>query len=146
MRPALPCEKSGTEASNTARHALRTGTVFLKPKYTVTRESMALLLVENAEHYPEIQWWEAITARDRCQWPCSTLSRQSEKFLIGQSRKFLLTAVRLKDGTNRDEPRGTRLAGMAEASARQEDDAAGGGRANGSQRALGAEAVAADER
>src|SRR5579864_7454090 len=27
------------------------------------------------------------------------LSRQREKFLIGQSRKFLLTAVRLKDGT-----------------------------------------------
>src|SRR5580698_546123 len=36
-----------------------------------------------------------------------SLSRQSEKFLIGQSRKFLLTAVRLKDGTNRDEPTGT---------------------------------------
>ena len=36
----------------------------------------------------------------------SPLSRQSEKFLIGQSRKFLLTAVRLKDGTNRDEPTG----------------------------------------
>src|ERR1017187_5696293 len=35
------------------------------------------------------------------------VSRQSEKFLIGQSRKFLLTAVRLKDGTNRDEPTGT---------------------------------------
>ena len=35
------------------------------------------------------------------------MSRQSEKFLIGQSRKFLLTAVRLKDGTNRDEPTGT---------------------------------------
>jgi hypothetical protein len=35
------------------------------------------------------------------------VSRQSEKFLIGQSRKFLLTAERLKDGTNRDEPKGT---------------------------------------
>jgi hypothetical protein len=35
------------------------------------------------------------------------VSRQSEKFLIGQSRKFLLTAVRLRDGTNRDEPTGT---------------------------------------
>src|SRR5712691_8570233 len=60
--------------------------------------------------------------------------------------KFLLTAARLKDGTNRDEPRRTGPAGLAEASARPEDDAAGGGRANGSQRALGAEAVAADER
>src|SRR4029453_17822286 len=35
------------------------------------------------------------------------VSRQSEKFLSGQSRKFLLTAVRLEDGTNRDEPTGT---------------------------------------
>src|SRR3954469_1530119 len=34
------------------------------------------------------------------------MSRQSEKFLIGQSRKFLLTAARLKDGTDCDEPRG----------------------------------------
>ena len=36
------------------------------------------------------------------------LSRPSEKFRFEPSRKFLLTAVRLKDGTNRDEPRGTR--------------------------------------
>jgi hypothetical protein len=36
------------------------------------------------------------------------LSRPSEKFLIEPSRKFLLTAIRLKGGTNRDEPRGTR--------------------------------------
>ena len=35
------------------------------------------------------------------------VSRQSEKFRFEQSRKFLLTAARLKDGTNRDEPRGT---------------------------------------
>src|ERR1700674_5440649 len=39
IRPALPCEKSGMEASNTARHAVRTGTVFLKSKH-VTRKSM----------------------------------------------------------------------------------------------------------
>src|ERR1039458_5596888 len=45
------------------------------------------------------------------------MSRQSEKFLIGQSRKFLLTAENWKDGTNRDEPGGTRLAGVAEAGA-----------------------------
>src|SRR5947208_4154432 len=39
------------------------------------------------------------------------MSRQSDKFLIGQNRKFLLTADGLGDGTNRDEPRGTGLAG-----------------------------------
>ncbi len=33
------------------------------------------------------------------------LSRQNEKFLIEQSRKFLLTGVSLKDGTDRDEPK-----------------------------------------
>lgn len=43
------------------------------------------------------------------------VSRQSEKFLIGQSRKFLLTAVRQKDGTNRDEPGGTRRVELVEA-------------------------------
>src|SRR5213594_4150902 len=59
------------------------------------------------------------------------LSRPSEKFLIEPSRKFLLTAVRQKDGTNRDEPRGTRLVGLVEASQRREDDAAGSGGADG---------------
>ena len=42
------------------------------------------------------------------------MSRQSEKFLIGQSRKFLLTAEGLKDGTDRDEPKRTGQAGMVE--------------------------------
>jgi hypothetical protein len=46
--------------------------------------------------------------------PHSYLSRPSEMFLIEPSRKFLLTALRLKDGTNQDEPRGTRQVGMAE--------------------------------
>jgi hypothetical protein len=32
----------------------------------------------------------------------------SDRLLVEPSRKFLLTAARLKDGTNRDEPRGTR--------------------------------------
>src|SRR5271168_4937414 len=54
------------------------------------------------------------------------MSRQSEKFRFEQSRKFLLTAGRLKDGTNRDEPRGTGQAGLVEESLRREDDAAGG--------------------
>ena len=43
-----------------------------------------------------------------CQLACPGLSRPSEKFRFEPSRKFLLTAVRLKDGTNRDEPSGTR--------------------------------------
>src|ERR1700722_8301071 len=73
------------------------------------------------------------------------LSRPSEKFLIEPSRKFLLTAARLKDGTNRDEPRGTGLAGVVEKSPGREDDAAGSGRAGGSERALGAQTAAADE-
>jgi hypothetical protein len=42
----------------------------------------------------------------------AALSRQSEKFLIGQSRKFRLTAKGWKDGTNRDEPRGTGQVGV----------------------------------
>jgi hypothetical protein len=44
------------------------------------------------------------------------VSRPSEKFRFEPSRKFLLTAVRLKDGTNRDEPRGTRSPGLVKAS------------------------------
>lgn len=37
------------------------------------------------------------------------VSRPSEKFRFEPSRKFLLTAVKgWRDGTNRDEPRGTR--------------------------------------
>ena len=36
------------------------------------------------------------------------LSRPDRKFRFQPSRKFLLTTARLKDGTNRDEPRGTR--------------------------------------
>ena len=36
------------------------------------------------------------------------LSRPNRKFRFEPSRKFLLTTARLKDGTNRDEPRGTR--------------------------------------
>src|SRR5665213_908899 len=74
-----------------------------------------------------------------------SVSRPGEKFLIEPSRKFLLTAVRLKDGTNRNEPRGTGLAGVAETSPGREDDAAGSCRADGSDRALGAETAAADE-
>src|SRR6266853_2167255 len=73
------------------------------------------------------------------------MSRPSEKFLIEPSRKFLLTAARLRNGTNRDEPTGTGLAGLVETRAGREDDATGSCRADGSNRALGAEAVAADE-
>src|ERR1022692_3949008 len=71
------------------------------------------------------------------------LSQQSEKFLIGQSRKFLLTAEDWKDGTNRNEPGGTRLAGVAEACAGRCRDAAAGGGEDGRQRPLGAKAAEA---
>src|SRR6266446_9514002 len=73
------------------------------------------------------------------------MSRPSEKFLIEPSRKFLLTAARLKDGTNRDEPRGTGQAGVVEASQGQGDQPTEGGRKDGGERAVGAEAAAADE-
>src|ERR1019366_7249135 len=56
------------------------------------------------------------------------VSRPSEKFLIEPSRKFLLTAFRLKDGTNRDESRGTRQVGVAETGQRRGDHSARGGR------------------
>src|SRR5580658_8187229 len=75
----------------------------------------------------------------------SWLSRPGEKFLIEPSRKFLLTAARLKDGTNRNEPRGTGLAGLVKTSPGREDDAAGSCRADGSNRAVGAEVAATDE-
>src|ERR1700722_6817699 len=77
--------------------------------------------------------------------PSIPLSRQSEKFLIGQSRKFLLTAARLKDGTNRDESVGAGQAGMAEAGEGKGDYSARGGREDRGQRALGAQAAEADE-
>src|ERR1700735_4902772 len=73
------------------------------------------------------------------------MSRPSEKFLIEPSRKFLLTAVRLKDGTNRDEPRGTRPAGVVKASQGQSDQPAKSGPAHGGKRSLGAQAAATDE-
>ena len=53
------------------------------------------------------------------------VSRPSEKFRFEPSRKFLLTAVRLKDGTNRDEPRRTRSPGLVEASEVRKHDATG---------------------
>ena len=65
------------------------------------------------------------------------MSRQYEKFLIGQSRKFLLTAENWKDGTNRDEPGGTRLAGVVEESAGWGGHAAAGGQEDGGKRMMG---------
>src|ERR1017187_10154260 len=79
----------------------------------------------------------------RYRWLIHRMSRQSEKFLIGQSRKFLLTAENWKDGTNRNEPGGTRLAGVAEACAGRCRDAAAGGGEDGRQRPLGAKAAEA---
>ncbi|MGH9648805.1 MAG: hypothetical protein ACRD4E_18540 [Bryobacteraceae bacterium] len=51
---------------------------------------------------------KSITIRGAGGCMSSRMSRPSEKFRFEPSRKFLLTAVRLKDGTNRDEPAGTR--------------------------------------
>src|ERR1700692_1188925 len=73
------------------------------------------------------------------------MSRQSEKFLIGQSRKFLLTAEDWKDGTNRDEPGGTRLAGMAEEGTGRSDHAATRRRKDGHKRSLGANTAGGHE-
>src|ERR1700688_2455839 len=73
------------------------------------------------------------------------MSRQSEKFLIGQSRKFLLTAEDWKDGTNRDEPGGTRLAGMAEEGTGRSDHAATRRRKDGSKRSVGTKVAGAYE-
>src|SRR5579864_14401 len=87
---------------------------------------------------------DCIRRVERSVAPYPLMSRPSERFLIEPSRKFLLTAVRQKDGTNRDEPRGTRLVGLVEAGPGREDDAAGSGRADGGEPALGANAVEAD--
>src|SRR5690242_2643656 len=73
------------------------------------------------------------------------VSRQSEKFLFGQSRKFLLTAVRLRDGTNRDESGGTRLVGLVEACTGWKDHAEASRRTDGREPAVGPEAAAAHE-
>src|ERR1700722_11634023 len=74
-----------------------------------------------------------------------SLSRPSEKFLIEPSRKFLLTAARLKDGTNRDEPRGTRQVGMAEAGQGRGNHSARSSRQDGRERPVGPESAEADE-
>src|ERR1019366_8602610 len=76
-------------------------------------------------------------------YPLGRVSRQSEKFLIEQSRKFLLTAENWKDGTNRNEPGGTRLAGMVEAGQGRCHDAGAGGGEDGRKRPLGAKAAEA---
>jgi hypothetical protein len=73
------------------------------------------------------------------------LSRQSEKFLIGQSRKFLLTAENWRGGTNRNEPGGTRLVGMADEGTGRGHHAGAGGQKDGRQRALGAQAAGTHE-
>jgi len=73
------------------------------------------------------------------------VSRQSEKFLIGQSRKFLLTDKNWKDGTNRNEPGGTRLAGMAEEGTGRSDHSAARRRKDGSKRPVGTKVAGAYE-
>lgn len=53
------------------------------------------------------EWLHNISALGRLQASLPILSRQSEKFLNGQSRKFRLTAIELRKGTNRDVPTGS---------------------------------------
>src|ERR1700730_4405871 len=78
--------------------------------------------------------------------PAKVLSRQNEKFLIGQSRKFLLTAERQRDGTNCDEPRGTRLVGVAKADQGRGDHTTLCSGTNGSERPVGSPASGPDEK
>src|ERR1017187_2769659 len=73
------------------------------------------------------------------------MSRQSEKFRFEQSRKFLLTALRLKDGTNRNEPGGARRTGLVETSQGWKHDAAKGSAEPGRERSLGTDVAEADE-
>src|SRR5205085_7857661 len=78
-------------------------------------------------------------------WLRIPMARQSEKFLSGQSRTVRLTAKNWKGGTNRDEPGGTRLAGVVEESAGRRRHTTAGRRKDGSERSLGAKAAGADE-
>src|ERR1039457_4675255 len=89
--------------------------------------------------------WNGITFGSNAAPSGLEVSRQSEKFLIGQSRKFLLTAVRLKDGTNRDEPTGTGRAGLAETSQGRKHQPTGGRPEDGSERPMGEEVAQADD-
>src|ERR1035441_9322543 len=94
-----------------------------------------------------MRWYRPNISKDGCasyQKSC-LMSRQSEKFLIGQRRKFLLTAVRLKDGTNRDEPTGAVWAGLAETSQGRKHQPAGGRPEDGRERPMGKEAAQADD-
>src|ERR1039458_10278630 len=96
---------------------------------------------------PEIDEWVAQAYHMRPTFTCEmqSVSRQSEKFLIGQSRKFLLTAVRLKDGTNRDEPTGTGRAGLSETSQGRKHQPTGGRPEDRSERPMGEEVAQADD-
>jgi ABC-type sugar transport system, periplasmic component len=87
----------GFDGSPDAIASIKSGAIkatVLQPAATISR-----LAVDQAHKY--------LTTGSTGMPEKQSVSRQSEKFLIGQSRKFLLTAVRLKDGTNRDEPTGT---------------------------------------
>src|SRR5580658_6551120 len=79
------------------------------------------------------------------QWATLNLSRPHEKFLLEPSRTFLSKQPKLGGGTNRDEPKGTGSAALSEAGRGQADHTGQGGRANGSERAVGAATFAAQE-
>src|SRR4029077_12339660 len=74
------------------------------------------------------------------------LSRPHEKFLLEPSRTFLSEQPKWKGGTNRDEPTGTGSAALAEAGRVQADHTGQSGRADGSERAVGATTFAAQEK
>jgi len=80
----------------------------------IGRITLAGTVAEYQIPAPDIQPENITVGPDGNLW-FTELSRPSEKFLIQPSRKFLLTALRLKDGTNCDEPSGTGRVGLAEA-------------------------------
>src|ERR1700690_1386258 len=74
------------------------------------------------------------------------MSRPHEKFLLEPSRTFLSKQPKLEGGTNRYERTGTGLAALAETGRGQADYTGPSGRADGSERAMGATAFAAQEK
>src|SRR6266480_520857 len=73
------------------------------------------------------------------------VSRPHEKFLLEPSRKFLFKPANLEGGTNRNEPKGTRSAALAEAGRIETDYTSQSGRADAGERAMGEETVGAQE-
>src|SRR3984957_19043552 len=73
------------------------------------------------------------------------MSRPHEKFLLEPSRKFLSEREKLGGGTNRNEPKGTRLAALVEAGRIETDYTSESGRADASERTVGEEIISAQK-